>query len=235
MYNIAMSKLSDPQLQLLDQELEALDPQQSLQRLFDIFGDGAALSSSFGSDSMGLIHMATCIKPDVRIMFIDTGWHFPETLAFRDEMTQTYKLNLHIYKPELEHDQFVKEHGHLYEVDPDRCCAINKVEPMQRAIKDVACWISGVRRSQAATRAQTPNIEKRPSGLIKAYPINRLSTRQVYEYMQAHKLPHHPLWDKGYVSIGCAPCTQSVTAGENERAGRWVGKNKIECGLHTQL
>ena len=230
-----MATLSDTDLAALNNQFEQLSPSQMLAEIFTRFGDDAALSSSFGADAMGLIHMAVQIKPDVRVIFIDTGWHFKETLAFRDEMVERFKLNLKIYQPQIAHDDFVRQRGHLYQTDPDQCCAINKVEPMQRAIKDVGCWISGVRRAQAATRAQTPNIEKRPSGLIKAYPIARWSTKQVYEYMQAQQLPHHPLWEKGFISIGCEPCTQSITAGENERAGRWVGKNKIECGLHTQI
>lgn len=230
-----MPALLDAEIATLNQNFEALSPQEILAQLFARFGDQAALSSSFGADAMALVHMATRVKPDVRVIFIDTGWHFKETLAFRDEMVARFDLNLKVYQPPLAHADFVKRHGHLYQTDPDRCCAINKVEPMQRAIQDVSCWISGVRRSQAATRAQTPNIEHRPSGLIKAYPLVRWSTKQVYEYMQQQLLPHHPLWEKGYISIGCQPCTQSISAGENERAGRWVGQNKIECGLHTQI
>ena len=168
-----MTALSSEALMVLNQTYEQQSPQDILHDLFQRFGDDAALSSSFGADAMGLIHMAVQIKPDARILFIDTGWHFKETLAFRDAMVARFSLNLKVYKPLIEHDAFVAQHGHLYQTDPYQCCAINKVEPMQRAIKDVQCWISGVRRAQASTRAQTPNIERRPSGLIKAYQIAR--------------------------------------------------------------
>ncbi len=232
---VFMSVLTDPQIAAMNVEFESLAPADSIRATAHLFGDGAALSTSFGADSMGLIHMATRIKPDMRVIFIDTGWHFPETLEFMQAMTARFKLNLQVFHPQISHEHFVKQHGYLYQNDPDRCCAINKVEPMERAIQGVDCWISGVRRSQASTRVATPNIERRPSGIVKVYPIVRWSTKQIYDYMQAQDLPHHPLWDKGYISIGCAPCTQRIGAGEDERAGRWRGQSKIECGLHTKI
>lgn len=197
------------------------------------FGDQVAVSSSFGAESACLLSLAVRVKPDIPVIFINTGFHFPETLAFRDDLVKRLKLNLLEVGPAMGHANFLAQHGKLYETDPDECCRINKVEPLQRALKGLRCWISGVRGDQTAYRAQMEFVELKKDGLYKVSPLLGWNAKGVYEYLKAEDLPMHPLWEKGYASIGCEPCTAVPGDPGDPRSGRWKGKNKTECGIHT--
>jgi phosphoadenosine phosphosulfate reductase len=138
--------------------------------------------------------------------------------------------------PKIRREELARRFGEdLYRRDPDLCCFINKVEPLTEALMGLRAWITGIRQSQTAQRAQASILQIHPNGLVKVNPLLYWTKEALWEYIQEHNLPLHPLYSQGYLSIGCAPCTQPVNSGENERAGRWVGNDKTECGLHTVL
>jgi len=203
------------------------------------YGEYLAVSSSFGADSAVMLHLATRIKPDIKVITVDTGFLFAETIAFRDELARRLNLNLFIYRPVIDREAFVREHGRMWRSSPDACCAFNKREPFDRAKRElgVRCWMTGIRREQSVTRKNVPIVQHDHMGLVKLCPIARWTTRDVHEYLQVHELPYHPLRDQGYLSIGCQPeedyCTRRVRPGEDPRAGRWAGFDKTECGLHV--
>ncbi len=201
----------------------------------DAFAPRLAVSSSFGAESACLLHLASRAWPEIPVLFVNTGFLFPETLRFRDELVERLKLNVQESKPLVPTEQFLAERGELYKTDPDACCAVNKVEPMDRAIAGYDAWLSGIRRDQSPTRASTPIVARLDSGLYKVSPIAAWSTRQVHEYLKRHELPYHPLFEQGYLSIGCTHCTRRVAPGQDPRSGRWSGFEKTECGLHTQV
>lgn len=203
------------------------------------FADQLALSSSFGADSAVMLHLATRIKPDIKIIALDTGFLFPETIAFREELTKRLGLNLLIYRPILDRQAFLAEHGKMWRSNPDACCAFNKREPFDRAKRELGlrCWLTGIRREQSTTRRRAPLVQLDHLGLLKVCPIANWTAKDVHYYLQENDLPYHPLRKQGYLSIGCHPeldyCTRKVMPGEDPRAGRWAGFDKTECGLHV--
>jgi len=223
-------------IQKINKELEEKTPQEILRWAINEFSPEVCVSTSFGSTSAVLLHMATQIKPDIRILFLETGFHFPETLEFKEHLKKLINLNnVEELKPLMGREEFTQKHGNLYETDPDKCCYLNKVEPLKKALNGVRGWITGIRRSQSDTREQVNVVESYESGIIKINPLCFWNGKQMWEYLKEHKLPYHPLFDEGFSSIGCAPCTRSVVPGEHERSGRWSGSTKKECGIHTFL
>jgi phosphoadenosine phosphosulfate reductase len=225
-----------PQTFDLDQvnaRLSQAEPQAIVRWACDNFGDKVAISSSFGAESACLLALAVEVKPDIPVIFINTGFLFKETLDFKDELVKRLGLNVKETGPAMGHEAFLKEFGRLYETDPDRCCEINKVEPLQRALQGLQCWMSGVRADQTAYRAGMQPVELKKNGLYKVSPILHWSSKRVYEFLKERGLPMHPLWEKGYTSIGCEPCTAVPGDPSDPRSGRWRGKNKTECGIHT--
>lgn len=202
------------------------------------FGDDLAVSSSFGADSAVMLHLATQMKPDVKVITVDTGFLFAETVCFREELAKRLKLNLVVYRPVISREEFLAEHGRMWRSNPDACCAFNKREPFERAKRElgIRCWMTGLRREQSETRKCTPIVGRDHVGLVKLCPIALWTARDVHEYLMRHDLPYHPLREQGYLSIGCQPeegyCTRQVKPGEDPRAGRWAGFDKTECGLH---
>lgn len=190
------------------------------------------MTSSFQTQSVPLLHMVSRVAPQMPVFFLDTGFHFPQTLAFRDRLVADLGLNLKVLKPELGHKGFLQRYGELYRMDPDMCCHINKVLPLRAVSKNLLAWISGIRRDQTPNRSNTPVIARQLDGLYKICPLATWTAKQVWQYSYDHQLPEHPLLAQGYESIGCAPCTRPVFQGENPRAGRWAGNAKTECGLH---
>jgi phosphoadenosine phosphosulfate reductase len=195
------------------------------------------VSTSFGAESAVLLHLVTQIKPDLPVLFTNTGFHFKETLEHRDKLVAKLHLNLRELKPEMPTAEFLAKNGKLYERDPDSCCAQNKIAPFEKAITDYHGWITGIRRQQASTRQKASFVESYRDKLVKVNPLLNWTSKMFWDYAKQYDLPYHPLWEKGYLSIGCSPetCTRPVLAGEDARAGRWAGQNKIECGLHTFL
>lgn len=221
-----------------NRRLEEASPGDVLRWAWQTFGPNIVASSSFQGQSVPLLHLISTSAPELPVLFLDTGFHFQETLAFRDQLVDDFGLNLAILHPSMGHDGFRRRYGDLYRGDPDLCCYLNKVEPMERALEGQRAWISGIRRDQSPTRAQTPIVSRLDSGLYKVCPMATMTRRDVADYAQRHGFADHPLLAKGYVSIGCAPCTRPVWddgEGESERAGRWTGSDKTECGLHTDL
>ncbi len=224
----------DSELSAISRRFETADPDTILRWTTATYAPDAVLTCSFQHEGVVLAHMLQGIAPRTPIVFINTGYHFPETLAYRDVLVQRYGWNLVEVGPAIPRADFIRQHGDdLYRRDPDLCCEINKIEPLRRAIVGVRAWLNGRRRDQAMTRRTLAIVEELPSGLVKVNPLARWTSKDTYYYMKRHGLPLHPLFERGYTSIGCAPCTRPVLAGEDERAGRWAGSDKVECGLHT--
>ncbi len=219
-----------------NRELAGATPEAILQWTWKQFQPHVILTCSFQHDGVVLAHMLRNIAPEVPVAFINTGFHFPETLAYRDEIQRRFGITLVELLPIMPRDQFANEHGlDLYARNPDLCCHINKVEPLKRFLPGVRAWINGRRRDQAATRQSLRVVEAFQGSLHKVNPLLSWTSRETFYYMERHGIPTHPLFDQGYASIGCAPCTRPVLPGENERDGRWAGTGKVECGLHTFL
>jgi len=195
------------------------------------FGEMAVASSSFQTQSLVLLHLIHLYTPKMPVLFLDTGFHFPETLAYRDEITQRWGLNLVNIMPEpyITRDNL----SELRLIDPDYCCLHAKVAPLQRALADKKVWVTGIRRDQTLNRKKIPIVSESSGGLLKVMPLANWSGEQIKAYIQTHRFPAHPLKDAGYLSIGCAPCTVPVANEYDERSGRWISHTKTECGLHT--
>ena len=197
-----------------------------------------ALSSSFGAQAAVMLHLVNERAPGIPVILVDTGYLFPETYQFIDALSERLKLNLHIYRAATSNSWQEARHGKLWEQGADgleRYNQINKVEPMQRALNElrVGTWFAGLRRSQASTRSDTPFLDWR-KGRAKVHPIADWSDRDVFAYLSRHKLPYHPLWARGYVSIGDTHSTVPLGFGMREEDTRFGGV-KRECGLHTEL
>ena len=198
-----------------------------------------AVATSFQGSGMVILHLMKALRPDVPVLFLNTGFHFEDTLEFKEKVTEMWDLNLVELRGEHESPQGQAElYGPaLYRRDPDKCCFINKVEPLQKALENFDGWISGIRRDQSPLRAHTPIVEAQtlPSGneVLKFHPLANWAKADVQAYLHEHEIPTHPLLEKGYSSIGCWPCTRAVKSGEDERAGRWNGFSKTECGIHA--
>ena len=201
--------------------------------------DSLAVATSFQSSGLVILHMLNDIRPGLPVLFLDTGFHFRETLEFKERITKHLKLNLVVLRGEhgSVEGQTAKYGPELYRRDPDKCCHINKVDPLMKVLEDYDGWISGIRRDQSPLRAGTPIIEAQmlPSGneTLKIHPLANWSKAQVAAYLKDNKIPTHPLLEQGFPSIGCFPCTRRIQAGEDERAGRWENLGKTECGIHT--
>ena len=228
--------LSAQELDTFSVEFETKTPQEIIQWAVDKFSPNVALSSSFQTQSMPLLHMATRIKPDLTVFFIDTGYHFWETLMFREQLAEEWHLNVFDLYRDPRWDVFVLQNIRRLPVeDPNLCCYLHKVQPMQRALQGVKAWISGIRRDQTEVRAHAKILELQADGLLKINPLLNWTKADVKRYAEENALPSHPLLEKGYRSVGCAPCTIAIGTDEDERAGRWAGRGKVECGLHTDM
>jgi phosphoadenosine phosphosulfate reductase len=213
--------------------LEEASPQEVLRWAVDTFGSRFAVSSSMGDGVMA--SLAASVQPGIDVIFLDTGYHFPETIGTRDAVEQVYDVKVRTVLPLLTVNQQDAEHGpELWRRDPDRCCAMRKVEPLGRALEDYDAYASGIRRDESPSRAGTRVVEwddKR--GKVKVNPIARWTQDDVDAYVEEHGILVNPLQYDGYPSIGCAPCTHRVAEGEDPRSGRWAGSGKTECGLHV--
>jgi phosphoadenosine phosphosulfate reductase len=227
---------SAQQIEKLSEEFETKTPQEIIQWAVDEFSPELAVSSSFQTQSMPLLHMVSQIKQDMPVFFIDTGYHFWETLMFREWLVSEWGLNVIDLYRDPRWDVFVLQNIRTLPLeDPNLCCYLHKVQPMQKALKDVKAWISGIRRDQTAVRAQAKILELQEDGLLKVNPLLNWTKADIKQYAQEHALPSHPLLSKGYRSVGCAPCTIAIGVDDDERAGRWAGRGKVECGLHTDM
>ncbi|PJI88235.1 phosphoadenylyl-sulfate reductase [Sphingomonas koreensis] len=195
-----------------------------------------AIVSSFGAESAVLLHLVASIDPSVPVIFLDTGKHFPETLAYRDQLAARLGLtNLRIVTPDAEVIAKKDETGLRWSYDPDGCCEIRKVIPLEKAMAGFDASITGRKAFQASTRNALPRFEVDAAGKLKVNPLADWTKADLDAYFVEHDLPAHPLVAEGYLSIGCAPCTSKVKPGEDARSGRWAGWDKTECGIHTPV
>ena len=209
------------------------DARKVIQWAYELLGDGLMMTTSFQKSGMIVLHMVRDIVPQLPVYFLDTGFHFKESLEFAERIRREWKVNVTIKKPKLFGEAFNAEHGKLYETNPDLCCHLNKVEPQRDLLEKYQGWIAGVRRDQSATRSGAEGIEVLEGAKLKVQPLANWPRSQVEAYLKENSVPVHPLFSQGFPSIGCQPCTQPCHDPSNERAGRWMGKGKTECGLHT--
>ncbi|GAB3446051.1 phosphoadenylyl-sulfate reductase [Phycicoccus ginsengisoli] len=200
---------------------------------YDTYGDGLTVASSMGDEV--LVHLVGTTLTGADVFFLDTGYHFAETLGTRDAYQAMLPLRIRTILPVLTVAQQDAEHGpRLHDRDPDACCAMRKVEPLDRALQGYAAWATGMRRADAPTRTDIDLVGwDARRGLVKLNPLAGWTDDDVDRYVAENGVFLNPLRQEGYASIGCAPCTRPVAAGEDARAGRWAGKDKTECGLHT--
>jgi phosphoadenosine phosphosulfate reductase len=224
---------------------QAIDPEPSIEdRAEDVRSflwerlpraTDVCVTCSFQASGVVLLHLLRDILPDVPVLFVDTGYHFAETLAYRDRIASAWGLNLINVLPERTVAEQESAFGILNRTAPDRCCALRKVEPLFGALQEYKVWITGLRRDQAATRANLRREDSAvlPTGhrLIKLNPLANWANWDVWQYAAAHDIPLLPLYEQGYGSIGCAPCTSLPVDANDPRSGRWGGQ-KLECGIH---
>jgi len=234
MVGSSANRLSDAELGRLNERFESERPEAILRWVVDTFPEDLIMTSSFQHEGVALAHMLRSIRADVPVVFINTRFHFKETLEYRDKVVDLLGLNLRVIESVIPFDDFKARYtDHLFDRDPDLCCRINKVEPLQAALRGVKAWINARRRDQTADRAVMPHVE-RTGDIVKVNPLARWTSKDTYAYMTHHGLPFHPLFEKGYTSIGCEPCTSLPIDGD-ERSGRWAGTAKRECGIHTAI
>jgi phosphoadenosine phosphosulfate reductase len=217
------SDLSDHELIELSQRFEQEPADAIIRWAVDSFHPHLSLSASM-TDAV-LIDLAVHVEPSIEVVFIDTGYHFPETLETVEVVRRRYGLNLRVMTA-------LQQQEELWKVDPENCCSAIKTGQLDRALYGKQAWMSGLRRVEAPTRVAAPILHRDIRGLVKVNPIANWSDRDVANYIKDHDVPVNPLVDQGYLSIGCWPCTQPVEAGEDPRSGRWAGLDKTECGLH---
>ena len=217
------TQFSDAELAEINAEFESAPASKIVQWAADHFGPHMSLAASM-TDAV-LIDLAVKVAPAIEVVFIDTGYHFPETLETVETVRRRYGLNLRI--------MIVAPHAEeLWKVDPGNCCSAVKVGQLDRALAGKAAWMSGLRRDEAESRANATIVGRDLRGLIKVNPLANWTEADVEDYIERHDVPVNPLTLQGYPSIGCMPCTQPVAPGEDPRSGRWAGRDKTECGLH---
>ena len=214
-------------------ELELAPAEQIVEWAVATFGERFCITSSMG-DAV-LADLASKVAPGVDVVFLDTGYHFPETIGTRDAVEQVYDVKVRTVLPLLSVNEQDAQHGkELWRTDPDRCCAMRKVEPLNRALADYDAYASGIRRDESPSRAGTAVVEwDDRRGKVKVNPLAAWTQDDVDAYVEEHGILVNPLAYDGYPSIGCAPCTHRVAEGDDPRSGRWKGTQKTECGLHV--
>ncbi|MFG3198694.1 phosphoadenylyl-sulfate reductase [Streptomyces sp. NPDC048208] len=214
------------------QDLEEAPALEVLRWAVDTFGDRFCVTSSM--EDAVVAHLAARVRPGVDVVFLDTGYHFPETIGTRDAVDAVMDVNVITLTPERTVAEQDAEHGpRLHDRDPDLCCALRKVQPLEAGLAGYQAWATGLRRDESPTRANTPVVgwdARRRK--VKVSPIARWTQGDVDTYVAEHGVLTNPLLMDGYASVGCAPCTRRVLEGEDARAGRWAGRGKTECGLH---
>ncbi len=232
--------LAPEEIRRLNERFESAPPREILRwALKDSGLDRVAIASAFQAEGTCVMHMASQIRPGVPILFLETGFHFAETLAFKEQLTEELDLNVVDLVGEHTVESQTARYGpHLFERDPALCCEINKVRPMFDALRGLDAWVTAFRRDSSPTRAHAPIVDRyelEPGRhIVKINPVVNWTRQDTWAYLNRNGLPHSPLYELGYASIGCAPCTRARFPGEPERAGRWAGLAKWECGIQTR-
>jgi phosphoadenosine phosphosulfate reductase len=210
-------------------------PEAILAWAVDAFHPRLTMATAFGPEGCCLLHMLAEIEPHVHVFNLDTGYQFAETLALRERIKERYGIAVEMVRPDLSVPEYEAEHGGpLYKIRPDQCCHDRKIVPLRRAVAGYDAWISAIRRNQTSERAAADIVQwDAKFGLVKVNPLLGWTKKDVWGFIARHHIPYNPLHDQGYPSIGCYPCTRPVRDGEDERAGRWAGTLKTECGLHV--
>lgn len=215
--------------------VENLSSEALVQEVLQLEGK-ACITNSFQIEDMVVLHMLRQVEPGIPVLFLDTGYHFADTYSYRDRMAKEWNLNLISLSAEQTVADQESVFGILNQTDPARCCALRKVEPLMRGLEPYEIWFTGLRRDQSPTRKNLRKIENHtlPSGktILKVSPLAAWDSKQVWNYLVHHQIEYLPLYDKGYSSIGCEPCTSIPEDPNNPRSGRWSGR-KLECGIHT--
>jgi len=218
----------------LRREFESLSVPKRIERAYKEFGVNLIMTTAFGYGGIVLISFVKDTIPDLPIYFIDTGYHFKETLQLADKLEKDWDLNLIRLNPEFTEEELEEILGkEAYKKNIDQCCYYRKVRPLQTILKPETVWLSSVRRDQAQLKSRRHVVAIDGRGNVKINPICDWTRNQVWTYIKKYNLPYNPLHDQGYPSIGCEPCTSPVLNSDDERSGRWKGSNKVECGLHT--
>jgi len=216
--------------------LETAEPAAIIRWAAERFGPRLTMATAFGPEGCLIIHWLAAIAPATHVFNLDTGYQFQETLDLRDRLARRYGIEVALERPEQSVEDYERTHGGpLYRADPDRCCRDRKIAVVQRVLAGFDAWMTAIRRDQSPDRAAAPIVGwDHKFGVVKVSPLANWSKARVWDAIVRENVPYNPLHDQGYVSIGCAPCTRAITAGEDERAGRWSGTAKTECGLHTK-
>lgn len=233
---LELSEALSDEIRRENQRLESATPEDILRWASDRFAPRFTMATAFGPEGMVLIHMLAEVAPQTAIFNLDTGYQFAETLELREEVKRRYGIEVELKRPDTTTQEYENQHGGpVYRTNPNQCCLDRKVKVLNQAVIGMHAWASAIRRDQSADRAQAPIVgwDKKFS-LVKVSPLANWTKQKVWAFITDHKVPYNPLHDQGYTSIGCWPCTRAVLLGEDERAGRWSGFAKTECGLHTQ-
>lgn len=235
-----MSIALDHPLSQAASQLESASTEDILRWTWDRFGVRAAIGTSFQGAGLVIMHLAHTLKLPFPVFTLDTGLLFPETLELKAKIEAMFSIQIESLRPDFTVEKQAEHFGpELWKRDPDQCCTLRKVIPLQSKLRELDCWITGLRRDQSDTRSTTRVLElyefEANHEIVKINPMASWSRERVWNYIRDHQLPYNPLHDQGYRSIGCTVCTSKTGEGGNERAGRWTGFSKTECGIHTFL
>jgi phosphoadenosine phosphosulfate reductase len=223
------------QIDEMSRKLEKSTPEEILSWAVETYFPRFTMATGLGPEGCVIISMLAKIEPRVYVFNLDTGYQFRETLDLRDRIAEKYGMNIDLQRPELTIEEYEKLNGGpVYATDSNRCCFDRKIAVLHRVSVNFDAWATGIRRDQSPTRADTPIVKwDKKFGLVKISPLATWTKKDVWKRIMTEGVPYNPLHDRGYPSIGCQPCTRAVVGGEDERAGRWSGTAKTECGLHT--
>jgi phosphoadenosine phosphosulfate reductase len=224
------------ELKRYSEQLDGKTPQEIISWAVGKYFPKLTMATAFGPEGCVIIHMLGQIEPRTHVFNLDTGYQFQETLELRDRIAKRYGIEVEMRRPETTVAEYEAANGGpLYRTNPDQCCFDRKVKVLRESIAGWTAWMSGIRRDQSIDRAGAPIVGwDRKFGLVKISPLANWTKKDIWKMITDHDIPYNPLHDQGYSSIGCWPCTRAVMFGEDERAGRWSGTAKTECGLHTK-
>jgi len=216
--------------------LESAEPPEIILWAAQRYGDRLTMATAFGPEGCVILHWLAQLAPHTFVFNLETGYQFPETLELRDRIAKRYGIEVSLERPDTTVAEYEHMHGGpLHHTDPNRCCADRKIAVIQRVLSRFDAWMSGIRRDQSSDRAAAPVVGWDDKfGVVKISPLANWTKARIWDLIVKEEIPYNPLHDQGYVSIGCAPCTRPVGVGEDERAGRWSGTAKTECGLHSR-
>lgn len=224
------------ELESAARSLESAEPREIVRWAHERFAERLTMATAFGPEGCVILHWIAEVAPSMHVFNLDTGYQFKETLELRDRIERRYGIGVRLEQPESTVADYERSNGGpLYQTDPNRCCGDRKIAVVRRVLEGFDAWMSGIRRDQSPDRAGSPIVGwDAKFGVVKISPLANWTKKQVWDLIVRENVPYNPLHDQGYTSIGCFPCTRAVTFGEDERAGRWSGTAKTECGLHSK-